>query len=248
MSSPAPLAGQVALVTGASRGIGRAIALELAAAGAQVVVNYASSPDAAEAVVAEITAAGGEAWSHRADVADEEQVEAMVKAVLARGGRLDVLVNNAVFRSEGDLLDMTVENWKRNIAVNCDGPFFTCRAAVPHMIEREWGRIINFSGHAPFIGHYPAKGLVKLGIVGFTRGVATELGKHNITANCIAPGHIEVERDAFQDPTKSVLPGQAIQKPGTPDTIANMMILFAAESSFYITGQCYAANGGSYYL
>ena len=123
MSSPAPLAGQVALVTGASRGIGRAIALELAAAGAQVVVNYASSLDAATAVVAEITAAGGEAWSHRADVADEEQVDAMVKAVLDKGGRLDVLVNNAGITRDGLLMRMKTADWQSVINLNLTGYF-----------------------------------------------------------------------------------------------------------------------------
>ncbi|MDA0655520.1 MAG: SDR family NAD(P)-dependent oxidoreductase [Proteobacteria bacterium] len=242
------LEGRTVVITGAGRNIGKRGAEVFAEHGCNLAICTSSNMDGLAETASECEKRGAKVLTMQVDVSDEDQVNDFMAKTHKEFGRIDVLVNNAVFRSEGDLLDMTVENWKRNIAVNCDGPFFTCRAAVPHMIEREWGRIINFSGHAPFIGHYPAKGLVKLGIVGFTRGVATELGKHNITANCIAPGHIEVERDAFQDPTKSVLPGQAIQKPGTPDTIANMMILFAAESSFYITGQCYAANGGSYYL
>ena len=176
MSSPAPLAGQVALVTGASRGIGRAIALELAAAGAQVVVNYASSLDAATAVVAEITAAGGEAWSHRADVADEEQVDAMVKAVLDKGGRLDVLVNNAGITRDGLLMRMKTADWQSVINLNLTGVFLCTRAVSRAMLKARSGRIINITSVVALMGNpgqanYSA---AKAGVIGLTRSNAAE--------------------------------------------------------------------------
>ncbi len=189
MSSPAPLAGQVALVTGASRGIGRAIALELAAAGAQVVVNYASSPDAAEAVVAEITAAGGEAWSHRADVADEEQVDAMVKAVLARGGRLDVLVNNAGITRDGLLMRMKTADWQSVINLNLTGVFLCTRAVSRAMLKARGGRIINITSVVALMGNpgqanYSA---AKAGVIGLTRSNAAEFAARGCHRQCRCP-------------------------------------------------------------
>ena len=201
MSSPAPLAGQVALVTGASRGIGRAIALELAAAGAQVVVNYASSPDAAEAVVAEITAAGGEAWSHRADVADEEQVDAMVKAVLAKGGRLDVLVNNAGITRDGLLMRMKTADWQSVINLNLTGVFLCTRAVSRAMLKARSGRIINITSVVALMGNpgqanYSA---AKAGVIGLTRSNAAEFAARGVTVNAVAPGFIESDMTAELD-------------------------------------------------
>ena len=201
MSSPAPLAGQVALVTGASRGIGRAIALELAAAGAQVVVNYASSPDAAEAVVAEITAAGGEAWSHRADVADEEQVDAMVKAVLAKGGRLDVLVNNAGITRDGLLMRMKTADWQSVINLNLTGVFLCTRAVSRAMLKARGGRIINITSVVALMGNpgqanYSA---AKAGVIGLTRSNAAEFAARGVTVNAVAPGFIESDMTAELD-------------------------------------------------
>ena len=201
MSSPALLAGQVALVTGASRGIGRAIALELAAAGAQVVVNYASSPDAAEAVVAEITAAGGEAWSHRADVADEEQVDAMVKAVLARGGRLDVLVNNAGITRDGLLMRMKTADWQSVINLNLTGVFLCTRAVSRAMLKARSGRIINITSVVALMGNpgqanYSA---AKAGVIGLTRSNAAEFAARGVTVNAVAPGFIESDMTAELD-------------------------------------------------
>jgi 3-oxoacyl-[acyl-carrier protein] reductase len=241
------LDGRTVVITGASRNIGKRAAELFAEEGCNLAICTSSKMQQLSETAHDCEQRGAKVVAEQVDVSKEDQVNEFIAKTAKEFGRIDVLVNNAVFRSEGGLLDITYENWKRNIEVNCDGPFFTCRAAVPHMIEREWGRVINFSGHAPFLGAYPGKGVAKMGIVGFTRGVANEFGKHNITANCIAPGHIHVERDAFQDPNKGKRPGQPIQTDGTPDTIANLMVLLAAESSFYITGQCYHANGGSYY-
>ena len=241
------LTGRTVIITGASRNIGRRGAELFAEEGCNLAICTSSKMDQLAETAAECEKRGAKVLTMQVDVSDEVQVNEFITKAAEKFGRIDVLVNNAVFRSEGDLLTMDVENWKRNIEVNIDGPFYMCRAAVPHMIKRKWGRIINFSGHSPFIGHFPGKSMAKIAIVGFTRGIANELGKHNITANSIAPGHIEVERDDFQVAGKSVLPGQPIQTSGTPDTIGNIMLLLAAKSSFYITGQCYPANGGSHY-
>ncbi|HAA91283.1 MAG TPA: beta-ketoacyl-ACP reductase [Rhodospirillaceae bacterium] len=242
------LEGRTVIITGASRNIGARGAELFAEEGCNLAICTSSKMDGLMTTAEACEKAGAKVLAMQVDVSQEDQVNDFIAKTAEEFGRIDVLVNNAVFRSEGELLTMEVENWKRNIEVNIDGPFYTCRAAVPHMIERKWGRIINFSGHAPFMGHFPGKSMAKIAIVGFTRGIATELGKHNITANSIAPGYIEVERDALQVAGKTVQDGQAVQTPGSSDTIGNLMILLAAESSYYITGQCYAANGGSHYL
>ena len=198
MPSPAPLADQVALVTGASRGIGRAIALELAAAGALVVVNYASSPEAAEAVVAEIAAAGGRAWAHQANVAEEEQVEAMVKAVLAKEGRLDVLVNNAGITRDGLLMRMKTADWQSVIDLNLTGVFLCTRAVSRTMLKARSGRIINITSVVALMGNpgqakYSA---AKAGLIGLTRSSAAEFASRGVTVNAVAPGFIESDMTA----------------------------------------------------
>ncbi|WP_398330609.1 SDR family NAD(P)-dependent oxidoreductase, partial [Vulcanococcus sp.] len=171
MADATPLTGQVALVTGASRGIGAAIAKDLAAAGATVVVNYASSPDAAEAVVAEITAAGGKAWAQQANVADEEQVESLVKAVLEKEGRLDVLVNNAGITRDGLLMRMKSADWQSVIDLNLTGVFLCTRAVSRSMLKARSGRIINITSVVGLMGNpgqanYSA---AKAGVIGLTR-------------------------------------------------------------------------------
>ncbi|MFM7512256.1 MAG: SDR family NAD(P)-dependent oxidoreductase, partial [Cyanobium sp.] len=153
MAPVTPLAGQVALVTGASRGIGAAIAAELASAGATVVLNYASSPDAAQAVVAAIQAAGGQAWAHQANVADEQQVEAMVKAVLEKEGRLDVLVNNAGITRDGLLMRMKSTDWQSVIDLNLTGVFLCTRAVSRSMLKARSGRIINITSVVGLMGN-----------------------------------------------------------------------------------------------
>ena len=201
MADATPLTGQVALVTGASRGIGAAIAKELAAAGATVVVNYASSPAAAEAVVAEITAAGGKAWAQQANVADEEQVESLVKAVLEKEGRLDVLVNNAGITRDGLLMRMKSTDWQSVIDLNLTGVFLCTRAVSRSMLKARSGRIINITSVVGLMGNpgqanYSA---AKAGVIGLTRSSAAEFASRGVTVNAVAPGFIESDMTAELD-------------------------------------------------
>ena len=246
MPSPAPLADQVALVTGASRGIGRAIALELAAAGALVVVNYASSPEAAEAVVAEIAAAGGRAWAHQANVAEEEQVEAMVKAVLAKEGRLDVLVNNAGITRDGLLMRMKTADWQSVIDLNLTGVFLCTRAVSRTMLKARSGRIINITSVVALMGNpgqanYSA---AKAGLIGLTRSSAAEFASRGVTVNAVAPGFIESDMTAElnKEPILAAIP---LGRMGQPAEVASAVRFLAADSAAaYMTGQVLQVDGG----
>ena len=246
MPSPAPLADQVALVTGASRGIGRAIALELAAAGALVVVNYASSPEAAEAVVAEIAAAGGRAWAHQANVAEEEQVEAMVKAVLAKEGRLDVLVNNAGITRDGLLMRMKTADWQSVIDLNLTGVFLCTRAVSRTMLKARSGRIINITSVVALMGNpgqanYSA---AKAGLIGLTRSSAAEFASRGVTVNAVAPGFIESDMTAElnKEPILAAIP---LGRMGQPEEVASAVRFLAADpAAAYMTGQVLQVDGG----
>ncbi|MGH8703176.1 MAG: SDR family NAD(P)-dependent oxidoreductase, partial [Burkholderiales bacterium] len=144
-------------------------------------------------------------------------------------------------------LEGSLEAWTRNIEVNLNGPFNVCRNVIPLMIERRWGRIINLSGVASYLGGGAAKSMVKLGIVGFTRGLAREFAGHNITANCIGPGTIgRSERDAHES-EKELRSSQPIRRKGRPEEVASLMLHLASENAGYITGQCYLVNGGAYF-
>ena len=246
MTSSAPLAAQVALVTGASRGIGRAIALELAAAGAQVVVNYASSPEAAEAVVSEITAAGGQAWSHRANVADEELVDAMVKAVLEKAGRLDVLVNNAGITRDGLLMRMKTTDWQSVIDLNLTGVFLCTRAVSRAMFKARTGRIINITSVVALMGNpgqanYSA---AKAGVIGLTRSNAAEFAARGVTVNAVAPGFIESDMTAELD-KEPILAAIPMGRMGSAAEVAGAVRFLAADpAAAYITGQVLQVDGG----
>jgi 3-oxoacyl-[acyl-carrier protein] reductase len=221
MADATPLAGQVALVTGASRGIGAAIAQELAAAGATVVVNYASSPAAADAVVAQIGANGGQAWAHQANVADEEQVEALIKAVLEREGRLDVLVNNAGITRDGLLMRMKSADWQSVIDLNLTGVFLCTRAVSRSMLKARSGRIINITSVVGLMGNpgqanYSA---AKAGVIGLTRSSA-ELDKEPIL-KAIPMGRMgqasevaSAVRFLAADPAAAYMTGQVLQVDG----------------------------------
>jgi 3-oxoacyl-[acyl-carrier protein] reductase len=241
-----PLAGQVALVTGASRGIGAAIAKDLATAGATVVVNYASSPAAADEVVAAITAAGGKAWAHQANVADEEQVEALVKAVQEREGRLDVLVNNAGITRDGLLMRMKSADWQSVIDLNLTGVFLCTRAVSRSMLKARSGRIINITSVVGLMGNpgqanYSA---AKAGVIGLTRSSAAEFASRGVTVNAVAPGFIESDMTAELD-KEPILAAIPLGRMGQPSEVASAVRFLAADpAAAYMTGQVLQVDGG----
>ena len=246
MSSSASLDGQTALVTGASRGIGRAVALALAAEGAEVVVNYASSPEAAEAVVAEIQAKGGSAYALKADVSDEASVDDLIKTVLKRSERIDVLVNNAGITRDGLLMRMKTEDWQAVINLNLTGVFLCTRAVTRPMLKQRSGRIINITSVVGLMGNagqanYAA---AKAGVVGLTRSSAKEMASRGITVNAVAPGFIatDMTKDLAADAILSAIP---LGRFGTPDQVAGTVRFLAADpAAAYITGQVLQVDGG----
>ena len=246
MSSSASLDGQTALVTGASRGIGRSVALALAGEGAEVVVNYASSPDAAEQVVAEIQAQGGSAYAVKADVGDEASVEALIKTVLKRSERIDVLVNNAGITRDGLLMRMKTEDWQAVINLNLTGVFLCTRAVARPMLKQRSGRIINITSVVGLMGNagqanYAA---AKAGVVGLTRSSAKEMASRGITVNAVAPGFIatDMTKDLAADAILSAIP---LGRFGTPDQVAGTVRFLAADpAAAYITGQVLQVDGG----
>jgi len=240
------LKGKNVLITGASRNMGKLAAIQFAQEGANLAICTSSKMRELNAVADELRAFGVKVVAMQCDVAEREAVASFVREAQRQLGSIDVAINNAVHRAEGAFLDESDEVWLRNIAVNLTGPRNVCRAVLPGMIERNWGRIINFSGIAPYVGTGPAKACVKLGIVGFTRGLAREFGPHNITANCIGPGTFDVERDAFQK-EKPLKPEQPIRRLGRPEDCTSLMLYLASRDAGFITGQCYLVNGGMYF-
>jgi 3-oxoacyl-[acyl-carrier protein] reductase len=240
------LEGKVAIVTGASRGIGQATALTLAAQGASVVVNYASSSGAADAVVAKIQAMGGQAIAVKADVSQEAEVEAMFAAAIAQFGRVDVLVNNAGITRDTLLLRMKLEDWQAVIDLNLTGVFLCTRAASKIMLKQKSGRIINITSVAGQMGNpgqanYSA---AKAGVIGFTRTVARELASRGITVNAVAPGFIatDMTNDLKAEPILAMIP---LSRYGQPEDIAGMIeFLAATPAAGYITGQVFNVDGG----
>lgn len=235
------------LITGASRNMGRLAALAFAREGAHLAICTSSKMEALQAVAREARDLGARVVAEQCDVADEKAVRVFVSKVQDTLGSVHVVLNNAVYRgSESPFLEESDEAWERNFAVNLTGPRNVCRAVLPIMMAQRWGRIINFSGISPFLGGSVTKGMAKLGIIGFTRGLAREFAEHEITANCIGPGTIEVERDAFQK-AKGLKPGQPIRRLGKPQEVVSLMLYLASEDAGFITGQCYLVNGGMYF-
>lgn len=242
------LKGKVALVTGASRGIGRAIALRLAQEGASVAVNFRSQPAAAEEVVQAIVTAGAQAVALPADVGQAEQARQLVEAAQRHFGRLDILVNNAGVVRDNLLLTMDDEEWRTVLATNLDSCFYCCRAAARFMLRQRWGRIINISSAA---GEKPNRGQVnyaasKGGINALTRGLAAELAPKNITVNAVAPGMIETEmsREVRELAGDRILPFIMLNRYGRPEDIAAAVAFLASPDADYITGEILRVDGG----
>ncbi|MCS6942823.1 MAG: 3-oxoacyl-[acyl-carrier-protein] reductase [Geminocystis sp.] len=240
------LQGQVAIITGASRGIGRATALALACEGAKIVVNYASNSQAAEAVVNTIVAAGGEAIAIQADVSKAEQVEEMVKTTLDKWGRIDILVNNAGITRDTLLLRMKLEDWQAVIDLNLTGVFLCCKAVGKVMLKQRSGVIINVSSVAGQMGNpgqanYSA---AKAGIIGLTKTLAKEFASRGIRVNAVAPGFIETDMTSGLQ-AEEILKLIPLNRFGKPEEVAGMIRFLAAdEASRYITGQVFNVDGG----
>ena len=241
------LKGKTVLITGASRNMGRVAALAFADEGANLALCTSARMKELGEVADAARAKGVKVVAEKCDVTDKAAVDALVKKTRDTFGGVDVVVNIAGFRAETPFLEASFEEWSRAIEVNLTGPFYVCRAVLPLMIERKWGRIINISGISPYMGGGATKAMVKLGIVGFTRGLAREFAPHNITANCVGPGTIGRGERAGGEHEKNVRPTQPIQRRGRPDEVTATMVHLASESAGFITGQCVLVNGGQYF-
>jgi 3-oxoacyl-[acyl-carrier protein] reductase len=245
----AGVAGRVALVTGASQGIGRACALALAAGGAQVALAARNEEKLAQ-VAADIQAKGGQAAAFRMDVGNEDEVKAAVKAALERFGKIDILVNNAGITKDTLLLRMKRADWDSVIQTNLSGAFFCTQAVTGSMLKQHWGRIINITsvfGQTGQAGqaNYAAS---KAGLIGFTKAMARELASRNITVNAVAPGYIETAMTKGLTPELKTKVNETIPlgRAGTDMEVANAVVFLASEEAAYITGHTLNVNGGMY--
>lgn len=246
------LKGQVALVTGAARGIGRAVALELAAHGADVVItDLASESSLLETVAQEIRANGRRACAHTADIARQVQVNELVRAALANMGRIDILVNNAgIHLYPAPLLTVSESDWDMLMGVNLKGPLFTCQAVLPHMIERGSGAVINIASDSAFdvIAEEGPYGLSKIALVRLSSYFARELSGTAIRVNSLAPGWVKTRLtdEFFVDPNaaRPLLDGVPARRVADPREIAGVVVFLASSLASYVNGHCIVVDGG----
>jgi 3-oxoacyl-[acyl-carrier protein] reductase len=241
---------RVALVTGASRGIGRSIAVALAKQGCFVIINYSSSPEAAQETLNEVREVGGDGEVIKFAVQDSEAVENAFDGIKSRHGQLDILVNNAGISRDGLVLRMKDEEWLATLGVNLNGSFFCARAAARLMLKSRWGRIVNISsvvgemgnaGQVPYVSS-------KAGLIGLTKALAKELASRNVTVNAVAPGFIETDMTAALDEKVQGEHMKAIPlgRYGQASEVADLVAFLVSDQAAYITGQVIGINGGMY--
>jgi 3-oxoacyl-[acyl-carrier protein] reductase len=242
------LDGQVAIVTGGVRRIGKVMALSLASEGATVVINAKSSRDEAEAAVREVEAAGGRALVHLADVTNEAAVADMVSKVVETFGRIDILINNAAIRREVPFTQMSLSEWREITSVILEGAFLGSRAVLPHMVRAKHGRIVNIGGVSAHTGAYNRAHVAaaKSGLTGLTRALAVEFAEHGITVNCVVPGKIGGKRSETSGHSVS-LPGGGhplVGREGAPEDVAEVVRTLCLPTGGFITGQTIHVSGG----
>jgi 3-oxoacyl-[acyl-carrier protein] reductase len=242
------LSGKVALVTGGGRGIGRATALKLGAAGARVAVNYNASEAAAQEVVGAIASDGGEARAVKADVSRVDEVDAMVNDLVKEWGRVDILVNNAGITRDNLMMRMSQDEWDAVLETNLRSAYFCTKAVLRPMLRNRWGRIISLSSVVGLTGNtgqanYAA---AKAGLIGFTKSLAKEVGGRNITANAIAPGFIQTDITAGlpEELKQEMLKAIPAERYGEPEDVANVIVFLSSDLAAYITGQVINVDGG----
>ena len=245
------LSGKFALVTGASKGIGRASALRLAEMGVSVAVNYYSSPESAEETVELLRKTGVDTFAIKADVGKLDEVSGMVDAVINRFGQIDILVNNAGIIDDDLLVRMSTESWERVIDTNLNGTFYCSKAVIRNMIRSRWGRIINIGSVVGLRGNIGQTNYTatKAGMIGFTKSLALETANKGITVNCVAPGYIDTEmvqavpQEILDKIIKNKIP---LGRLGKPEEIAEAVLYLVKDESGFITGTTLNVNGGQY--
>lgn len=248
VANTTPLADRVAVVTGGSRGIGRAIALELAQRGASIIVNYNSKSEAADAVVAEIVKAGSKAFAVQADVAKVDDANNLIKAAIDKFGKIDILVNNAGITRDMLIMMMSEDSWDAVMDTNLKGTFNCSKAAVRYMMKARSGRIVNITSVSGQIGNpgqtnYSAS---KAGQIGFTKALAREVASRNITINAVAAGYVETDIWAGvpEGARSTLLAMIPLGRKGDPEDIAHAVAFLVSDEASYITGQVLAVDGG----
>lgn len=243
-----PLSGQVAVVTGAAKNIGREIALMLAMDGTSVVINGKSDKAAADAVMAEIEKTGGTAIVHMADVADPAQAEGLIEGAVEKFGRLDILVINAGMRRQNSIVDIPLSEWREVMTMDLESPFVLAKAALPHMLKNGQGRVVTLGGTSAHTGNIGRAhvGAAKMGLLSLTRSIAVEFGSRGVTANMVAPGHIDTVRGEAAGQRSNSGAGRPIQRMGKTSEIAAMVRHLCRPEGGYITGQCIHVDGGIY--